>query len=83
MSRLKEAGTAPSDYQPYDVDYDDGEECGNCGGEGYTYLCIDGCCVDAEEGCEICARRCDWCNPPRKRAPEELATRSQHGGGGL
>ncbi len=66
MTRLKEAGTAPSDYLPYDDELD-GDECGNCGGEGFTYLCIDGCCVDAEEGCDLCARRCDWCNPRRPR----------------
>lgn len=54
-------------------DYDDeidGDSCGNCGGEGFTYHCIDGCCVDAEEGCDLCASRCDWCNPP-KRHPKQ------------
>lgn len=45
-------------HQRLDPD-DDG--CGNCGGEGYTYDCIDGCCVDAESGCEDCASRCDFC----------------------
>lgn len=50
----------------YDDPYDYGE-CGNCGGEGYVYHCIDGCCADAEEGCELCARRCDWCNPPKRK----------------
>lgn len=37
------------------------EECWHCGGEGYTYDCIDGCCVDAESGCEDCALRCREC----------------------
>ena len=37
------------------------EECWNCGGEGYTYDCIDGCCEDAESGCEQCASRCREC----------------------
>lgn len=46
----------------YDDDYDD-DECGNCGGEGVTYDCIDGCCMNAEDGCDLCMRRCDWCNP--------------------
>jgi len=42
---------------------DDQEEfCGQCD-EGYTYHCIDGCCINAEEGCELCQRRCDFCNP--------------------
>lgn len=37
------------------------EECWNCGGDGYWYDCIDGCCEDAESGCELCARRCAEC----------------------
>lgn len=45
----------------YDDDYD--EECPNCGGEGWIYDCIDGMCVDAESGCDLCKRRCDWCYP--------------------
>lgn len=48
-------------YDFYDDDYDDGS-CPNCGGEGYVYDCIDGCCINAEEGCDLCAYRCDWCN---------------------
>lgn len=59
--------SAPAtDHDQYDDELD-GESCGNCGGEGFTYLCIDGCCVDAEEGCDLCARRCDWCNPRSPR----------------
>jgi hypothetical protein len=38
-----------------------GEECWNCGGEGATFDCIDGCCVDAESGCEDCERPCIEC----------------------
>jgi hypothetical protein len=41
------------------------EECGACGGEGYTYDCFDGCCVDAESGCEECARPCVECRMHR------------------
>jgi hypothetical protein len=37
------------------------EECWHCGGEGETYDCIDGCCVDAESGCPDCARPCLEC----------------------
>ena len=37
------------------------DECWNCGGEGFTYDCIDGCCEDAESGCEQCARPCPEC----------------------
>jgi len=47
-------------------DFDDGHDCGNCGGDGVTYDCIDGFCVDAESGCDMCERRCDWCNPAPK-----------------
>ena len=39
----------------------DGEECSHCGGEGATYDCIDGCCVDAESGCSDCERPCLEC----------------------
>lgn len=39
----------------------DEEECWHCGGEGWTYDCIDGCCEDAEEGCELCAQQCVEC----------------------
>lgn len=38
-----------------------GEECWHCGGEGATYDCIDGCCEDAESGCEKCERPCIEC----------------------
>jgi transcription antitermination factor NusG len=41
----------------------DGEqdECWHCGGEGWTHDCIDGFCEDAEDGCELCMRRCVEC----------------------
>jgi hypothetical protein len=38
-----------------------GDDCWQCGGEGYTFDCIDGCCCDAEAGCETCASRCPEC----------------------
>lgn len=38
-----------------------GDDCWHCGGEGYTYDCIDGCCDDAESGCPQCERRCPEC----------------------
>lgn len=37
------------------------EECWHCGGDGYTYDCIDGCCIDAESGCSDCERPCVEC----------------------
>lgn len=48
-------------------DYED--ECWNCGGEGYVHDCIDGFCLDAEYGCDLCTYRCDVCNP--KPAPKD------------
>lgn len=38
-----------------------GDDCWHCGGDGYTYDCIDGCCVDADSGCADCASRCQEC----------------------
>lgn len=39
-----------------------GENCPECGGDGYTYDCFeDFACVDPESGCAECARRCLWC----------------------
>lgn len=49
-------------------DYDDGS-CPNCGGEGVVYDCIDGCCIDAESGCDLCEFRCDWCRPAPVATP--------------
>jgi hypothetical protein len=50
--------------QQVDEDHwSDDDGCWNCSGEGYTYDCIDGCCLYASEGCELCERRCWVCNP--------------------
>lgn len=48
---------------------DDDAECPNCGGEGTVYECFDGCCEDAEWGCEDCARLCDC---QKRQAPADL-----------
>jgi hypothetical protein len=55
-------------------DYPD-DDCPNCGGEGVVYDCIDGFCEDAEEGCDLCAHRCDWCNPPKQKSGDGEALR--------
>jgi hypothetical protein len=48
--------------------YDD--TCPNCGGEGVVYDCFEEwACVDPESGCDLCARRCDWCRPLRSPTP--------------
>lgn len=50
-----------------DDEYGQDDECGNCGGEGVVYDCFDGFCENAEEGCDDCARRCDWCRPTKPK----------------
>ena len=57
----------------------DQEDCWYCNGEGYTYDCIDGCCIDAESGCEDCARPCMECmiyKRKRNRAIREEVIKS-------
>ena len=54
-------------------DHLDDETCPNCGGEGYVYDCFEEyACVDPESGCDLCMRRCDWCNPPKPKKPDGL-----------
>ena len=38
-----------------------GEDCPECGGEGWIADCFDGCCIEADSGCEDCMRRCVEC----------------------
>ena len=58
----------PDDYPP------DDDDCPNCGGEGYVYSCQDEIgCIDPEGGCDLCMRRCDWCNPRPRRAVDARA----------
>lgn len=55
------------------VDYEDGNECWNCGGEGWVYGCSwDWQCdtYDEGEGTCLCTSPCDWCNPAK---PEKVA----------
>jgi hypothetical protein len=43
------------------------DTCGNIGcDEGWVANCFDGFCVNAEDGCDLCLRRCDWCNPKER-----------------
>lgn len=73
-----ETGPCPTQQAMDDYNYADQDEyCGQCD-EGYTYNCIDGCCLHAEEGCDMCARRCDFCNP-YKPTPAEAEERAQLG----
>ncbi len=62
------------EYDGFD-DYEQGEDCANCGGEGYVSHCFqEFACKHPDEGCEDCMRRCDWCNPaPRTAASDALS----------
>jgi hypothetical protein len=52
----------PDDHNEYE------DECSNCGGSGFIYMCMDEIgCIDPESGCDDCERRCDWCNSKPKR----------------
>jgi len=44
------------------VDYDYAPDCGQCGGTGFTFECIDGQCIDAEIGCDMCTGPCEYCS---------------------
>ena len=52
-------------HDDLDADYDETDrECGNCGGEGFTYGCSwDWQCdtYDEGEGTCLCERPCEWC----------------------
>jgi hypothetical protein len=43
----------------------DEDDCGECGGEGYVFDCFDGCCADADIGCDLCTTPCMNCNRPK------------------
>lgn len=49
--------------------YMDDDECPICGGEGFTFDCFDGCCEDADVGCDDCTRPCQC---QKRQAPPEL-----------
>jgi hypothetical protein len=57
---------APVEYDEPDDPWD----CYQCGGEGFVWSCVDGFCVDAEEGCDDCTRPCPEC-ARRKRLAKE------------
>lgn len=42
-------------------EYDEPEDCPECGGEGFVFQCFDGCCEDADIGCDDCTRTCPVC----------------------
>jgi len=62
----------------FDPDYDlDEHDCPNCGGEGFVSNCFEEwACLDPDEGCDDCTRRCDLCNrrpPPTKEGASDEA----------
>ena len=53
------------------ANYEEDDDCPNCGGSGIIYSCwTEYACVDPENGCEECARRCDWCSPRAALNPD-------------
>ena len=49
--------------QVWNGDWDDDGDCPNCGGDGFiSYGCFDGCCADADYGCEECEGPCPTCS---------------------
>lgn len=57
-----------ANYGPEDID----DECPYCGGEGFTFDCIDGSCEDCDIGCDDCTRPCSHCGIKTKPLPEGL-----------
>ena len=76
-ARLGQEATVPNadDFDDFYLD-----TCGQCDGEGWTFDCWDGLCVNAEDGCALCMQRCDFCNP-RKASAIEAATAGETGTG--
>lgn len=59
---MSDIGPSDSDIDLYDEEI---VECANCGGEGYVSHCFEEwACMHPDEGCDLCMRRCDWCNRP-------------------
>jgi hypothetical protein len=53
---------------PAEYDFDGNDEpCWNCGGEGFVANCFDEiACMYPEDGCDLCMRRCEYCNPAKQ-----------------
>jgi len=60
---------------PEDFDMGPDDNCPNCGGEGVIYMCVsEYACVDPESGCDLCERRCDWCQTsPSPQTREDVS----------
>jgi hypothetical protein len=63
-----------------EIDFDDtfDDQCWNCSGEGFVSGCFtEYSCLYPEDGCDLCTRRCDVCNPrpsdatPTKDTPND------------
>lgn len=56
---------------PTQSDFDDDNECWDCGGEGFVYMRLDEIgCIDPEGGCDLCEWHCPVCRPRKGQAPE-------------
>jgi hypothetical protein len=77
--RLALFAAVRADKTDYDG-WDDDNECWNCGGEGRVNDCVDGCCVDQDDiYCPYCSKRCDVCNPPKRRTEEPVSEEQREG----
>lgn len=48
----------------YAYDEEEGDDCWNCGGEGFVCDCYEPwACCDPESGCDDCTKPCDVCKP--------------------
>ena len=66
--------SGPGKWTQEDIDHDMAldEECWNCGGKGFYFCCEDEIgCIDPDAGCDLCQRRCEYCNPKRPHPPAE------------
>lgn len=54
-------GQGQDRFEDYDDYYDD---CANCGGDGFVAHCFtEYACMYPDEGCSLCMRRCEFCQP--------------------
>jgi hypothetical protein len=64
------SGPSDEEYEDHPADCVDDDDCWNCGGEGFVSNCFEEfACLDPEGGCDLCTKRCDVCNLP-KRIPD-------------
>lgn len=61
-AKLEALGQHPGPTLDDFDDDDGGDECWDCGGEGFYHSCLEVyACVDPEGGCDECERTCSTC----------------------